>query len=84
MTLDADRYRLNVSLVEYLTKDKSPKERLELISLLAVTTGVPVIITACYIGELYGFNEEILKRIERLKDFYKIKEVLNVKSDSKV
>lgn len=79
MTLDANIYRLNTKSIELLTIEKTPQERMEFIGNLAIITGVPIIIVACYMGELYGFTDELNNKIKRLMDFYTIKEVLNVK-----
>lgn len=79
MTLDANIYRLNTKSIELLTREKTPQERMEFIGNLAIITGVPIIIVACYMGELYGFTDELNNKIKRLMDFYTIKEVLNVK-----
>lgn len=82
MTLDCDIYRINVKLIKQLADAQPAEERLQsrYIGLLALTTGVPIIIVACYLGELYGFTEELNAFIERLKAFYKIKQVNNIKS----
>lgn len=84
MTLDADKYRVNVSMIKLLLDDKTPKERIEYLGNLAVMTSVPIIIVAAYTGELYGFTDEIDSIISRLMEFYTIKELLNVKRPSKV
>lgn len=79
MTLDANIYRLNTKSIELLTIEKTPQERMEFIGNLAIITGVPIIVVACYMGELYGFTDELNNKIKRLMDFYTIKEVLNVR-----
>lgn len=81
--LDADKYRLNINDIISFTKDKTHKEIMESVGLLAVATSVPIIIVLTYIGELYGFTPDVLAYIERLKEFYKIDEVLNVKKEIK-
>jgi len=79
MKLDADAYRVNIPSIRLMTEDKTPAERLEYIGNLAVATGVPIIIVLTYIGELYGFSPEIDAKLETLKAFYTVKEVINVK-----
>lgn len=79
MTLDANSYRVNIKPIYDMTIEKTPKERLQFLSILAVATGVPIVIVACYLGELYGFDEPLIAQLERLKLFYTVKEVLNVK-----
>lgn len=83
MKLDADMYRLNIPSIKLITEDKTTEERLTLIGNLAIITGVPIIVVACYIGELYGFTAELEAKISRLMEFYTIKEVLNVKRPKK-
>lgn len=79
MTLDADHYRVNIPSIKLILEDKTPVERAEFIGNIAVITGVPIIIVACYVGEIYGFTSELDQMIQRLMSFYTIKEVLNVK-----
>jgi len=80
MTLDADNYRVNIPAIQQMLANKtSEKERFEMIGTISVALGVPVIIVCNYYGELYGFSEQLHEMIERLKKFYGVTEVLNVK-----
>lgn len=79
MKLDANIYRVNIPSIKLLTEDKTPAERLKYIGNIALITGVPIIITACYVGEIYGFSPELDAQIKKLMEFYIIEEVLNVK-----
>lgn len=78
-TLDADQYRANYSDVKYFTNDKTPKERYEFIGMLAIVTNVPILIIASYIGEIYGFDLQLIDFIDRLKVFYHIDSIVNVR-----
>lgn len=79
MILDAGKYRRCIEAISQLTKDKTAKEQLEMIGKLSVITGVPIIVVAYYMGELYGFSADLDSMIDRLKKFYTIKEVINIK-----
>lgn len=79
--LNANQYRINIPSIKHLTKELSKEARLEFISNLAIITGVPIIIVCCYVGEIYGFTPDLLAKIEYLKKFYTVDEVLNVKGD---
>lgn len=79
MTLDADLYRINILNITNLTKDKSPKERLEMLGGLAVITGVPIIVLGYYLGEIYGLDLNLEAAIMKLRKFYAVTEVYNVK-----
>lgn len=81
MVLDCDTYRVNVVSIKALLDDKTDAERLEMIGSVAVITGVPIIVVGCYMGELYGFTDELNTVIDRLMHFYTIKSVLNIKKD---
>lgn len=83
MTLDCNKYRINVGPIRALTKGKSQKERYQLISSLAIVTDVPVIVVVCYLGELYGFDKDMIALLFLLKDFYHITDVLNVERSQK-
>jgi hypothetical protein len=80
-TLDADKYRLNIKTIKLFLDDKTANQRLELIGRLALMTNVPIIIIAVYIGELYGITEALTNRIAKLKQFYQVNEILNIKVD---
>ena len=77
MILDANKYRLNVKYIAAALDDKTTEERYEAIGPLAISTSVPIIIVATYVGELYGLTDELQAFIGRLKDFYTVTEVLN-------
>ena len=53
-------------------------ERMEFIGMLAVSTDVPIIIVCCYIGELYGFTDDLNQKIEDLKKFYDVTEIRGI------
>jgi translation elongation factor EF-1beta len=79
MILDADSYRVNVKAIELMLKEKTTdKERIAHIGSISVATGVPIIVVCCYVGELFGFSDELKSMIERLKLFYNVTEVLGV------
>ena len=82
LTLDANLYRTNVKSIEELLRDKTPQERYDFIGNLAIITNVPIIVVSCYVGELYGFTPELNAFIERMKSFYSVGEVFNVKKDT--
>lgn len=50
----------------------------ECISLISVTTHIPVIVCAFYIGEVAGWPEEVLETIERLKKSYGYTEIVGI------
>ena len=77
--LDADQYRINVNAIEQHLKDKDDVDRLESVSKLAIMTGVPIVIVAVYIKELYPDLPGINGKLLRLMDFYDVNEVLNRK-----
>lgn len=76
--LDANKYRINFLSIKTFTLNKNKAELLESIGVLAIVTGVPIIIVACYMGEIYGFWHELNLFIERLCQFYQIQDILNV------
>lgn len=78
MILDAGKYRFQMPYIIGLTKDKSPEDLHYMIGMLSIASGVPIIIVAYYLIELYGFNKEIYDFIERLKKFYGVTEVINL------
>lgn len=82
MILNADEYRINVKTIEYLTRGKTDKELLDFIGMVSIATSTHIILCCVYVGELYGFSEELLAFMERLKAYYRISEVRGVKWNS--
>ncbi len=78
-TLDADLYRINIKDIKHFSQHWTPEQRIKDLGMLAVATGVPVIIVATYLGEIYGLTPELIAQIDRLKLFYHIDQVLNIK-----
>lgn len=78
MILDADNYRLQIPYIIGLTKDKTMEELLKYSSIVSVASGVPIIIVIYYLIELYGFDLDLYKKIEILKQFYRVTEVINI------
>lgn len=75
--LDASKYRVNVPLIATMLADKTNTERLEAVGTLALVTGVPIIIVAGYIQELFGDIPGLSDKKQRLMAFYQIDEVLS-------
>jgi len=79
MVLDANSYRVNTATIRLLTEDKSPKERLNYAGNISIVTNVPIIVVVCYLGEMYGFSDELNEKLASLMSFYTVTEVLNVR-----
>jgi len=79
MILDCDKYKLSLPFIRDLTKDLTQLERLQTIGIIAIASGVPIIVVATFIGELWGYTIELEGFIERLKTFYMVEEIVNEK-----
>ena len=79
MTIDLNRYRINVPLVESWIKFKKDKDPADLAGELAIATNVPIIAILHYIGETVGFSDKINADIESLKKFYGITQIIGKK-----
>lgn len=77
MIYDCDDYRINLEYIKMLTYDKTHEDRLQLISSLAVATGVPIVVVCHFMEELWGSSEALTKKVDRLKAFYDVTSVLN-------
>jgi hypothetical protein len=76
MIVNANDYRVNMKSIELMFKAKKDDiERREFIGSVAVATGVPIIVVAQYLGEIYGFTPQLDSFMDRLKHFYKITEL---------
>lgn len=77
MRLDCDAYRINVKSFKILLDSKTEEERLEYIGALAISSQVPIIVVACYVGELYGFTDSLKRMIAKWAAFYGVDEIAN-------
>lgn len=78
MKINLDHYKLSKKFIQewFLLKSRDNPEYA--VSLLSISTHVPCIVVAFYIGEINGWTKEILDIIERLIIFYKYTEILGI------
>lgn len=75
--IDLNKYRnSNFEYIRVCLDNKPTAPLKELVSEIAIGTGVPVIAVSHFIGEIRGFTPELLASIERLKKFYGVTEVV--------
>ena len=79
MILDADSYRVNIPYIALLTENLTDEERVNLRNVLAITTGVPIVIVCVYLGELYGFTDRVKTSIEKLSSYYAVSEIKGIR-----
>ncbi len=77
LTLDASKYRINVPLICHHLKDKTDKERVDMVGALAIITGVPIVIVAVYLIEMYGDMPGLVDKLHRLMKFYHVDKIEN-------
>ncbi len=77
MIIDCNHYILSKQDVKNLMSDKTHEERLEHIGMTAVATSVPIIVVCCFVGQMWGFTDDLKRQIARLVSFYTVKEVKN-------
>lgn len=79
MTLDIDKYRINIPFIEtYINNQPNMDFEAEL-TILAASKDIPIIAVCYYMGELYGFNTRLLNKINRLKIFYNVSNIIGHK-----
>ncbi len=73
-TIDCNTYRERFNDIKYLTELKkgNVNDMMTDIGLYAHSTGVPVIVIAHFIGEIYGLTPQIESYIARTMGFYRI------------
>lgn len=78
MQVNIDSYKLNKAFVsKWYEKNKRDYSPSQAVSILSVSTMVPCIVIAYWIGEITGWPQEILHTIEVLMKFYGYTEILN-------
>lgn len=75
--VDVNKYRVNKEGILKLI-ESSNYDRFRAISVAAVASHVPVIAVACFVGEKYGFDDELKDFIKKLVQFYDIENIENV------
>jgi hypothetical protein len=78
MILDLNKYRRVIKpLVEsYITRTPDA-DKCEDLTLIAQSTGCHILAVGYYMGELFGFSEELKAKIGRLQTYYHEVEVIN-------
>jgi hypothetical protein len=81
MTLDLNTYRHSVKPVVKIFCDRNKRDAAnavpvhELLGRIAVATSCPIIAVGYYVGELYGFSDELNEKLRKLEEFYRIDSV---------
>jgi len=75
--LDLDKYRVNKAVIVAAVRN-SRFDKFKVIGQLSLATYVPIIAVACFVGEEFGFDEELKGFIQRLMKFYDIEKIDNV------
>lgn len=81
MILDALEYSVNISYVKAHLDARPGWKFSEEVGVLSIASGVPIIIVSHYIGELFGYTEEITSKIKRDMLFYSVVSVRNTKQE---
>lgn len=76
MRLDLNHYRVNIPTVKSWIISRPETNPEDMIGEMSVATNVPIIAICYYVGEIVGFTPELEARIERLKTFYGVKEIV--------
>jgi hypothetical protein len=76
MTIDLSKYRTNFEYIKTWVLAQDNKNVDHTASSIALALHMPVIVVYHYIGEILGFTDHIYKRIDSLKKFYNITEVV--------
>lgn len=76
MVLYKEKYAVQRKPIKLWIDNRPDKNPVELISEMAVHTGCPIIVVCYFLGELVGFTPELQSKIESLKKFYGVTEVL--------
>jgi hypothetical protein len=78
MKINLNNYKNSLKAVElYLSSNKTMSIS-DKITVLAVSTHMPLIVCAYYVAKIEGFNKEIHDKINQLMSFYKYDEIIGV------
>lgn len=77
MKIDLNDFIVNKEFIQKTVLEK--KEDLEQkISILSLTTYVPIIVVVFYVAEALNWPEKLLNKIDNLIKFYDYEEILNI------
>jgi len=78
MILDLNRYRKTIKPLVKLHIARNPDSDLNMnLSMIAQSTSCHILAVSYYLGELFGFSEELESKIVRLQTFYHYVTVTN-------
>jgi hypothetical protein len=77
MKIDLDTYLASKQLVISLFEKNKKSSYSRIISTVSVTTMVPVIVVAFWLGEQNSWPEEVIESIKRNQSFYGYTEIKN-------
>lgn len=70
MKIKIDDYAFNRPLVKNLLNRKGMDSYKDIASEFAVTSGCPIFVVYYFIGEIIGYNEWIVDRMQKIAKFY--------------
>lgn len=73
MILELDRYRINIPYIKAIIDRDGFSHHT--VAMVSATLGVPVVAVYHYVGELYGFTDDIHDKIKKLVEFYRYEEI---------
>jgi len=73
--IDLDYYRINLPWIKSFLDAKPGWKYQEVVGWIAMGRDIPIIAVSYFIGELYGFTDEINAKIESDKRFYSVARV---------
>jgi len=78
MKIDLMVYRANLPALRAYQKANATLSLSDLITNFSVSTHVPLIVCAFYIAKIKGMDEEMKQTIDRIMQFYKYDEIVNI------
>lgn len=79
MKVDLTKYKVIANLVASIYQNNSHKSHAELMSIIAVASGAPVIVAAYYYAaHIGGLNAEIQQHIDAIVKFYRYTEIIGI------
>lgn len=74
--LDITPYLEQKATMQRVMKNNEGKDINEMIGLVSLATGIPILAVAIIVGSFHGFSPEILAQIKSLQSFYKYSNVI--------
>ena len=76
--LNPNLYKCHIPTIKRMIEKEGDKPNSDVISLIAIRTGMPVLAVCMWVQCLYGVNSELTQTIDIIQEYYKFEHVVAI------